>query len=182
MRVVVVVESMFGNTYAVAESIAEGLRANHPSVGVELVRVVDAAPEVVAGADLVAVGAPTHWFGAPSRRTQRQYLKDRDLVAGRTSAGNPIDPAAGGPRVRDWLATLPAAEPERRAAAFDTRLARPLSGGAAPSIARALRDLGYTITTEPTGFVVDAMEGPLRPGELDRARAWGASLLAHLRA
>lgn len=175
MRAVVVVESMFGNTYSIAEAVAHGLRAAHPSVDADVVRVADADRDVLVGADLLVVGAPTHWFGVPSVRTQRQYLKDADLNAGRTGQGARLDPSAGGPRVRDWLLTL-APVSEGSAAAFDTRLARPLSGGAAPKIGRALTSHGYRLVQPPEGFLVTGMEGPLRPGELDRAKTWGACL------
>lgn len=180
MHVVVVVESMFGNTYSVGEAIAAGLRSGHPSVSADLVRTTEVALEQVSGADLLVVGAPTHWFGVPSQRTQHQYLKDSDLAAGRSRAGNPLDPSAAGVRVRDWLATLPRVV-SARAAAFDTRLARPLSGGAAPRIARTLSSRGYMITCNPMGFIVTGMEGPLRAGEVDRAREWGKDLLESFR-
>jgi hypothetical protein len=77
------------------------------------------------------------------------------------------------------LGTLPYVD-EGRAASFDTRFARPFAGGAAPRLARRLARLGYTLTGEPTGFIVTGMEGPLRPGERDRARDWGHDLIATL--
>lgn len=62
---------------------------------------------------------------------------------------------------------------------FDTRLSYPFAGGAAPRIARGLRRLGYTIAAKPEGFLVSAADGPMRAGELDRARRWAAGLAAH---
>jgi hypothetical protein len=177
MHALIVVESMFGNTHAIGSSIATGLRAAHPSVTADVVRVADADLTRLLDADLLVVGAPTHWFGIPSERTRRMYLKDDDLAAGKTMAGHPIDPSAGGPRIRDWLTTLPTPQPGQRAATFDTRLKRPCSGGAAPRIAKALTNHGYVVTTKPVGFIVTAMEGPLRAGELQRARSWGTTLL-----
>ena len=78
--------------------------------------------------------------------------------------------------MREWLTSLPAAQRGRRAAAFDTRLPSRLAGGAARSAARELRKHGYQLATKAEGFVVTGTEGPLRDGELDRARAWGAGL------
>jgi hypothetical protein len=176
VRAVVVVESLFGNTYSIAEAVAEGLRAGHPSVAANVVRVADLAPGPQVEADMLIVGAPTHWFGVPSERTLRQYLKSADLDTGRTRLGTPLDPSAGGPRVRDWLLTLRHVS-ERSATAFDARLARPLSGGAAPKISRALASHGYRLVLPPEGFLVTGMEGPLPSGELERARAWGVNLL-----
>ena len=144
-----------------------------------VVRVNDVLAADVADADLLVVGAPTHWRGIPSQRTQHEYLSEAGLAAGVTRIGTPIDPSAAPTRMRDWLGTLPPVEADR-AAAFDTRLARPFAGGAAPRLAGRLARLGYTLTGEPTGFFVIGMEGPLRPGELDRAQDWGYELLSPL--
>jgi hypothetical protein len=163
----------------VGSSIVDGLREVHPSVTAHVLRVGDAQAADVGGVDLLVVGVPTHWFGIASRRTQHQYLRDTDVAATVTRIGTPIDPSAAGIRVRDWLGTLAHVD-AGRAAAFDTRLARPFSGGAAPRLARRLTRLGYTLTGESTGFIVTGMEGPLRSGELDRARMWGHQLIAPL--
>jgi hypothetical protein len=80
--------------------------------------------------------------------------------------------------VREWLDALPPVDHDRLAAAFDTRLRRPTSGAAARRIARRLRRAGYRLAVPPTGFIVDDMTGPLGRGELGRARAWGAGLVA----
>jgi flavodoxin len=69
MRALVVYESMYGNTHVVASNIADGLRATHE---VTLVPVADATADLVAEADLLVVGAPTHVHGlstAPSGPT-----------------------------------------------------------------------------------------------------------------
>ena len=55
MKALIVYESMFGNTHAVAEAVAAGLR---PAVQTEVRRVAEVAPEAVAEADLLVVGAP----------------------------------------------------------------------------------------------------------------------------
>ncbi len=62
------------------------------------------------------------------------------------------------------------------AAAFYTRGDFRFAGGAAPAIARRLRGHGCRHVAEPEGFVTGDAEGPLREGELDRAKAWGAAL------
>jgi hypothetical protein len=53
-------------------------------------------------------------------------------------------------------------------------------GAAARPIARELRRHGYDVVARPQGFVVDGAHGPLRPGERDRAKAWGAGLVRQL--
>ncbi|GAA1641641.1 hypothetical protein [Georgenia ruanii] len=67
-------------------------------------------------------------------------------------------------------------EGEWRAAALDTHLPSPLSGGASHGIARGLRRHGSTLVGDPERFVVEDVEGPLRAGERERARAWGQDL------
>ena len=63
-------------------------------------------------------------------------------------------------------------------ATFDTRVGsvKHLPGSAAKAAGRDVRrhHLGQLVAT--ASFFVDDMDGPLSDGELDRARAWGASL------
>ena len=52
----------------------------------------------------------------------------------------------------------------------------PLTGGARGAIARRLERAGYRLLGEPETFLVEAVAGPLKPGELERARRWGNGL------
>ena len=69
----------------------------------------------------------------------------------------------------------------RGAAAFDTRVHWPrlLSGAAADGIAQRLRTMGARLVAPPESFIV-SIKPELLPGELQRARAWGASLANHV--
>ena len=67
IRAVVVYESMYGNTRAVAEAIGEGLRG---AWDVTVVPVGRAGPEVLDGAALVVVGGPTHVHGMTRPRSR----------------------------------------------------------------------------------------------------------------
>jgi hypothetical protein len=177
MLAVVVFESLLGNTRRVAEAIAGGIRDAHPEVRVSCGTAAEVGAEVPV-ADLLVVGAPTHFFGLPGRLSRRLWTRGYQRT-GRTDApGPPLEPGAKGPGVREWLAVLPPVEPDRLAAAFDTRLRRPTSGAAARRIARRLRRAGYRLVVPPAGFVVEDMTGPLGRGELERARTWGAELVA----
>ena len=114
MRVLVVYESMYGNTHVVASNIADGLRATHE---VTLVPVADATADLIGQADLLVVGAPTHMHGlstASSRQAARKAVAKPD-------SGLMLDTDAGGPALRDWLSGL--AGGHAVAAAFDTRMA-----------------------------------------------------------
>lgn len=179
MRVLVLYESLFGNTGTVAESVAEGLRAAPPEAVVECRRVDDpVAPDEF---DLVVLGAPTHFWGLTgtlSRTMESQY--ERRLVGPRAPADDgAIRKAAATSGMRALLAALPPGR-GRAAAAFDTCMTGPLTGGARRAIARGLEQAGYRLLAPPETFLVEAVAGPLRPGEAERARAWGAALGAAL--
>jgi len=172
MNIVIVYESVYGNTRLVAEAIAAGARQSDPDGAHTVIRCDAVAPSLVTGADLLIAGGPTHMMSMTrqsSRSKAVQPLKDNP------DEPRHLEPGAEGPGIREWLATLPRAT-RTEAAAFDTRMNYPVAGGAAPRIARKLRRLGYRVAAKPEGFFVAAAEGPMRPGELDRARRWGADL------
>jgi flavodoxin len=158
MRSVVVYESMYGNTEAIARAIAAGLAAYGQA---EAVVVDDADRAAIDEVDLLVVGTPTHAWGLPRERTWES-----------DGAG-----ARRGRLVRDWLTGVSDGR-GRPAAAFATRLdkSRILTGSAAGGIARRLRRRGWATTQTPASFRVTGGEGPLRVGEVDRARAWGEQL------
>ena len=171
MRAVIIYESMFGNTRAVAEAIAEGIGTEGD---VEVVRAADATRGSVDGADLVVVGGPTHAWGMPRPSTRKgvpNYVakSGSDLI---------VEPGAEtGPGVREWMSSL--GNVPLRAAAFDTRMNAPaiLTGRASKGIVRAFSSHGLLSVARPESFLV-TKAGHLLPGETDRARAWGKQLAA----
>jgi Flavodoxin len=170
MRIVVVYESMFGNTKTIAEAIAHGLaEASEVAVG----SVDDLSPEVVGDVGLLVAGGPTHGHGMARPGAHQTIARD-----GSYAKYGPV--LAGQESLRGWLERLPA----RRAlaAAFDTRFAKPrwLTGSAATKIAQRLRAKGYkVIGTE--SFFVQTTGGPLADGERERAIAWGRALATNLK-
>jgi hypothetical protein len=159
MRAVVVYESMWGNTAAIAQAIARRLE----SFGdVELFSVLKADHAAIEGADLLVVGGPTHVHGM-SRASTRISVAESEAIEG----------ASSGPGVREWLDGLPGGE-GRLAAAFDTRFDKPrwLVGAASGGISRRLRRRGYRMVVPAESFVVTENEGPLKAGEIERADAW----------
>lgn len=166
MRVLVVYESMYGNTRTIAEAIGSGLGAD-----VAVVPVREASPERVAIADLVVVGGPTHVRGM-SRPATRKAARD---AAGKPASTLTLEPGADGLGLREWFASLGTVS--CHAAAFDTRIdVRAIFGGrAAPRIARLLRQHGAQLVAPPRSFLVDK-QNQLLDGEHVRARAWGEDL------
>jgi len=176
MQALIVYESMYGNTRAIAEAIAEGVHEAEPDADVSCVPVSTAGPELTRTADLLVVGGPTHMHGMSSGVSRRLAQASAAKQHG-GEASHGLDEGAEGPGLRSWFHHLPQSEPGTYAAAFDTRADIRMSGGAADGIARRLAHHHYDLVVEPEGFVVDDAEGPLRAGELDRARAWGAQLV-----
>ena len=170
MRALVVYESMYGNTRVVASNIADGLRGTYE---VTLVPVAAATADLIAEADLLVVGAPTHLHRLSTAWSRQLARKE----AAKPESGLTLDPDAGGPGLRDWLSGL--AGGHGPAAAFDTRLAGApaLTGRASRGISRLLRRHGYRFIAPPESFVVTKLN-TLVDGESSRARRWGETLAA----
>jgi hypothetical protein len=163
MRALVVFESMYGNTKAVAEAVAEGLST---VLGVDVTEVGRAPAAIGADVGLLVVGGPTHAFSM-SRASTRRDAADK--------AGRPV--VSAGPGIREWLEALPAPATPVAAAAFDTRVRRPrVSGSAAKAADRRLRGRGLSPAAGPETFWVLGSQGPLADGEVQRARDWGVTL------
>ncbi len=165
-QALVVVESMFGNTRAVADAVAAGLSESVPTTVVD----VTAAPATVT-AELLVVGGPTHAFGM-----SRPATRDAAVTQG---AGD--EHSATG--IREWIGRLgrPGRRGRTEAAAFDTRIRKPgVPGSAARSALHRLRRRGLPPLAGPQSFWVSSTSGPLVDGELERARDWGRLLADRL--
>jgi hypothetical protein len=171
MSVLVVYESMYGNTRTIAEAIASGLGAD-----ADVVPVREATPDRVAIADLLIVGGPTHVRGM-SRPTSRKAARE---AASKPDSTLTLESGADGPGLREWFASLGTLSCQ--AAAFDTRVDVPaiFAGRAAPHIGRLLRRHGAHLIAPPQSFLVDK-QNHLRGGEDVRAHAWGEDLASTLR-
>jgi hypothetical protein len=169
MKAVVVYESMFGNTRAIANDIAGGMR-DHFDVSV--VPVADATVELTQRADLLVVGGPTHMRGMASRRTRRAAK----TMAEKEGSGLVLEPDAVRPGLREWFGTLELRPGVRAAAAFDTRAHGPgfITGRASRHIARLLRRRRARVISTKSFFVEKNVR--LSDGEAERAGSWGASL------
>ncbi len=165
MNAIVVYESHWGNTAAVARAIAEGLGPDARAMNTD-----EAAGPAVASADLIVAGAPVIAFGLPREGMRTQ-------IAGDVKA--PTPPDVSHPLLRAWLDGLPAGH--GWGAAFETRIWWS-PRGATGTIEARLRRAGYPILARSERFIVAGAYGPLRDGELERARDWGAALAQALEA
>lgn len=172
MKALVVYESLWGNTAAIAAAIAEGIGPHARAV-----HTGEVDPGDVRHANLLVVGAPVHAFGLPTEATKHS-------VDARPVPNGAITPDTHQPTLRSWLENAPITEGV--AAAFDTRIKGPLGHGGASKIEKLLIARGRTIAAPSMGFYVKNDKAPSAPasmlikGEIERAREWGESLASHV--
>lgn len=157
--VLVVVESYWGNTDAVARAVVDGLRS--AGADAEIVGAAVAPVVIGAGAGLVLIGAPTHNMALPSP-SSRRIAAQRGVPADRTG-------------VREWIQSV-RFEGTPLVLTFDTHVAR-FSGSAARDAAKRLRRIQARVGER---FVIAGEPPVLVEGELERARAWGARLVGEV--
>jgi len=162
MNAVVVYESHWGNTAAVARAIAEGLGPK-----VRALTTDEATVAAISEADLIVAGAPVIAFRLASDKVRASLANDTGKA--------PTPPDLSHPSMRSWLKDLPWGR--GHSAAFETRVWWS-PRGATGDIERGLQGAGYPPLAKAGRFVVTGTYGPLKDGELERARHWGAELAA----
>ncbi len=162
MKALVVYESMFGNTEEVAKAVVRGLSDR---MEVELREVSEAPVPITELLDLIVVGGPTHAFSMSKPATRAEAIK-QGATRGHEDFG-----------LREWVDKLGRGPHSEVVAAFDTRAeqVKHLPGSAAKRAGRKIERLGYQRIGRESFYVTDS-EGPLEPGELGRAEAWGRHL------
>jgi len=113
----------------------------------------------------VVAGAPVLGFSLATDQI-------RESVA-TSEVGAPKPPDLAHPSLRSWLESLPRGRGQ--AAAFETRIWWS-PRGATGDIEQRLDRAGFRRAAKAEKFVVTGKYGPLREGELERARQWGSEL------
>ena len=149
MNAVVVYESHWGNTEAVARAIAEGIGPGTPALHTD-----EATPQAIADAELLVCGSPVIGFALPREGTLTQ-------LGSATKAPTPAD--VDHPLLRTWLDKLPPSH--GWAAAFETRIWWSLRG-ATNTIESKLKRAGYDRVAPGERFIVSGGYGPLKVGVL----------------
>ncbi len=156
MKTLIVYDSFFGNTEAVAEVVAAAVA---PFGSAMTKKAGEAEPEMLEGIDLLVVGSPTRAFRPTPAVTG--WLKGLSSDALRNV------------RVAAFDTRISVVDINSRVLAFlVSRL-----GYAAEPIAKVLRKKGGTPIASPEGFFVVDKEGPLKDGERDRAERWASALV-----
>lgn len=148
----VVYDSVFGNTEKIAKAIGEAVDA-------QVRKVSEVSQTDLENLRILFVGSPTRAF-------------------------NPT------PAIKDFLKGLKSdALANVKAAAFDTRIAPEdidsdffrwfvkTMGYADKKIAKQLVKKGADLALDSAGFAVKDSEGPLKDGELERAKSWAKGIL-----
>jgi hypothetical protein len=167
-RALVVSESSAGATRDIAEAVAAGLAWRLP-VDVIAVRT---APRLVGDDVRLLV------VGGPSEDGDGSHAHRLGAGAARTDGGATSELIG----LREWLADLDVTRSCPLLAVFDTAPAthgwvRRLTS-VARSARRLLRRRGFRSPIPTQTFLIEAVDGTLLPGEVRRARRWGAELAA----
>ena len=107
MKAVVIYESHWGNTAAIARAIAEGIGR-----GTAALTTTEATEKILTGVDLIVAGAPVLGF---SLATEKMV---QGLATNPGNGSNPPD--ISHPAMRTWLSQLPPGQ--GHSAAFETRI------------------------------------------------------------
>lgn len=154
MRVLVVYDSIYGNTGKIAESI---VRSMGPINETMILEASQAMPELVRGNDLLIVGSPTHG-GRPTPAVQSFLSRIPD---------NSLE----GIYIAAFDTRMSASEQ-----GTGLRLMMRIMGFAAEKIAKRLMVKGGHQLYPSEGFVVSGQQGPLKDGEIARALRWSMKL------
>ena len=157
MKVLIIYDSVFGNTEKIAQAMYKSLGSQ---TDVNIHRVRDVNLEQLMGLDILIVGSPTRAFSpTPAinkllRRIPKHGLKGVRVAAFDTRISiNDVDSRILPPLVK-------------------------LFGYAAKPIADRLKKKEGELAIPPEGFLVEGTEGPLKEGELERAAEWAKQIIA----
>ncbi len=152
IKTLIIYDSLYGNTEKVALAIASVIpqAKAEPASAVHLLD--------LKALDLLIVGSPVHG-GRPSQKVQ-EFL-------------NKI-PATGLKGIAVVVFDTRFLAKDQN---FALRLLMKIIGYTAPKIATSLKTKGGDLIVPAEGFIVKGKEGPLKDGELVRARSWAKQIL-----
>ena len=157
MKVLIVYDSVFGNTEKIAQVIGNAMGSQ---AEVNILRVGNVKQENLRGLDVLIVGSPTRAF-----KPTKEII---NFLNGFPKNGlKGVKVAAF-----DTRFTMSAIE-ESRVLPFFVRL----FGYAAKPISNRLKKKGGELIIPPEGFFVEGVEGPLKEGEIEHAASWAKEIV-----
>ncbi|KGE73191.1 flavodoxin family protein [Spirochaeta lutea] len=156
MNLVIVYDSVFGNTKELAQTMGAAA-ASHSTVVVK--HRGEVTSQDISQADMVVVASPTRAFNPTPEL--KEFLKD--MAPGSLT----------GKRVAAWDTRVDVAKVNSKLLSGMVSL----FGYAAPKLLTILKKKGGTAAAEAEGFFVEDKEGPVMPGEAQRAEAWISTLV-----
>ena len=159
MKVLIVYDSIFGNTGQIAQAVGNALGSQED---VEILRVGNVKPEQLTGLKLLIVGSPTRGFRpTPAVTDLLKSIPKNGLKGVKVAAF-------------DTRFTMD----EIESSVFILPILVNIFGYAAKPIADRLKKKGGELIIPPEGFFVEGVEGPLKEGELERAADWARQIIA----
>ncbi len=159
MKVLIIYDSVFGNTEKIAQAIGNSLGSKE---NVETLRVSDVKPEQLIGLELIIVGSPTRVF-----KPTKAIINFLNKI--------PLN-GLKGVKVAAFDTRISTANVSSRLLNILVKL----FGYAAKPIADKLEKKGGSLIIPPEGFFVKDSEGPLKDGELERAADWAKLIIKTL--
>lgn len=155
MKALVIYDSFFGNTKTIAEEIGKVLAEKST---VQVANVKDVKPDDFEGIEILVVGSPTRAFRPTPAIAEFLKSLPEDKLNGVKIAG--FDTRADLTTVNSKILN------------FMVRI----FGYAAEPIEKLLVKKGGTVTAKAAGFLVLGEKGPLKDGEIERAKVWADKL------
>ena len=157
MNVLVIYDTVFGNTETIAKQIGIGMQS---SAFIQVVKVNDVTPAQIQEADFLLLGSPTRGFRATDGMN--------NLVSELSSA------VLEGKQIATFDTRMDLTDIKSKMSRFIVKT----GGFAADKMAKELKKKGIQLAKEPEGFLVTGEKGEnMVPGEPERAAGWGKSLL-----
>lgn len=153
MNILIVYDSLFGNTEKVAHQIAQSLG----SYTVRLLTAREATPKDMELVELLIVGSPTH--GGNCSPVTTEFLNRFTKGSLNNIRGAAFDTGISACEKKGFM-----------------RFLIGLIGYADKHIAKSLKKNGAKVVGSETFFVLDK-EGPLKDGELERSGRWATELV-----
>lgn len=155
MNILIIYDSLYGNTEKIAQYIAEKLKAKH---NVTIEKVKDDSINKIKEAELIIIGSPTHGFNASQntlnfiKQLNNEILKDKKIAVFDTR-------------------TIPTDVPKF------FRFMIQKAGYASPKLEKFFKTMGCNIIAESIGINVHGKEGPIVEGEMNKIDNWITKLV-----